>query len=97
MTTDPGPMTTDQTIGLAICLLMLICVPLAIWLGTCWNDTSKRLEQVLGTVKHPPTHAARDYQTCLIHGQRIPKGGDCAMCVEALYADLDLLERGETS
>lgn len=42
-----------------------------------------------------PTAGARVYQTCHIHGQRIPTGGDCAVCVEHLYQDLEALERGE--
>lgn len=91
---DPSQTTSDP-IGLALVVLALIGIPFAIWLAHKWNDTTRRRESILASLAHPPSHAARTYQTCHIHGQRIPTGGDCAVCVEHLHRDLEALEWGE--
>ena len=92
--TDPNMPTESPLAAVLIVVLMLAGIPFALWVAMTW--TRQRWANAWRTITAPPpSHAAHEYQTCVIHGQRIPRHGDCAMCVVQLYEDLEALETGE--
>jgi hypothetical protein len=64
MPTEPA--TGTDLLIIATLIALLVATPFALYAYHTWVGTREKLQTILDTVKHPPTHAAREYPTCRV-------------------------------